>query len=93
MSMILTNLQPSRYGPADQAGAFNETTAAGVVTTALALSRGFLPPTINHTASDGDCDLDVIPNVGRERRIDTVLGNCIGFGSKNAAVVLRRHAG
>jgi 3-oxoacyl-[acyl-carrier-protein] synthase II len=65
--------------------------AAGVVESLLALRDSFLPPTINHDAPDPECDLDVIPNIGRERRIDTVLGNCIGFGSKNAAVVLRRH--
>ena len=39
--------------------------AAGVVATALALSRGFLPPTINQTNPDPDCDLDFIPNQGR----------------------------
>ena len=40
--------------------------AAGIVAAALALSRGFLPPTINQRESDPDCDLDYIPNVGRE---------------------------
>ena len=65
--------------------------AAGVVESLLAMRDSFLPPTINHDVDDPECDLDVVPNVGRERRIDTVLGNCIGFGSKNAAVVLRRH--
>ncbi len=66
--------------------------AAGVVTSLLAMRDSYLPPTINHDVPDPQCDLDVIPNVGRERRIDTVVGNCIGFGSKNAAVVLKRHA-
>jgi 3-oxoacyl-[acyl-carrier-protein] synthase II len=66
--------------------------AAGIVESLLAMRDSFLPPTINHDVPDPECDLDVIPNVGREKRIDTVLGNCIGFGSKNAAVVVRRHA-
>ena len=66
--------------------------AAGVVTSLLAMRDSYLPPTINQDTPDPQCDLDVIPNVGRERRIDTVLGNCIGFGSKNAAVVLKRDA-
>ena len=66
--------------------------AAGVAASLLAMRDGFLPPTINHEAPDPECDLDVIPNDGRERRIDTLLCNCIGFGSKNAALVLRRHA-
>jgi 3-oxoacyl-[acyl-carrier-protein] synthase II len=66
--------------------------AAGVVASLLAMRDSFLPPTINREIPDPECDLDVIPNVGRERRIDALLCNCIGFGSKNAALVLRRHA-
>src|SRR5215212_559376 len=54
--------------------------AAGIVTSALALSRGFLPPTINHTEPDPQCDLDFIPNVGRSARIGAALCNCLGFG-------------
>jgi 3-oxoacyl-[acyl-carrier-protein] synthase II len=66
--------------------------AAGIAASLLAMRDSYLPPTINRDTADPDCDLDVIPNVGYSRRIDTVLGNCIGFGSKNAAVVLTRHA-
>jgi 3-oxoacyl-[acyl-carrier-protein] synthase II len=66
--------------------------AAGVVATALALSRGFLPPTINQSDPDPDCDLDVIPNVGRAAEPDAALCNCLGFGSKNSALVLGRSA-
>ena len=62
--------------------------AAGVVTAALALSRGFLPPTINHRQPDPDCDVDVIPNVGRPAHPAAALCNCLGFGSKNSALVL-----
>ena len=62
--------------------------AAGIVTTALALRDGFLPPTINHREPDAECDLDVIPNVGRSRQVDAALCNCLGFGSKNSAIVL-----
>ena len=64
--------------------------AAGVVTTALAMSRGFLPPTINHTDPDPACDLDVIPNTGRAAGVDAALCNCLGFGSKNSAIVVGR---
>jgi 3-oxoacyl-[acyl-carrier-protein] synthase II len=67
--------------------------AAGVAASLLAMRDSYLPPTINHDVPDPDCDLDVIPNAGRERRIDTFLCNCIGFGSKNAALVFRRHEG
>jgi 3-oxoacyl-[acyl-carrier-protein] synthase II len=62
--------------------------AAGVVTTALALSRGYLPPTINLHDPDPQCDLDFIPNTGRPARPSAALCNCLGFGSKNSALVL-----
>jgi 3-oxoacyl-[acyl-carrier-protein] synthase II len=62
--------------------------AAGVVTAALAIDRGFLPPTINLRHSDPACDLDFIPNQGRAAEIDAALCNCLGFGSKNSALVI-----
>lgn len=71
--------------------------AAGVVATALALQRGCLPPTINLSEQDPACDLDFIPNAGRPASVEAALCNCLGFGSKNAALVLgaadarRRH--
>jgi 3-oxoacyl-[acyl-carrier-protein] synthase II len=64
--------------------------AAGVVATALALSNAFLPPTINQTNPDPECDLDFIPNVGRSAAPEAALCNCLGFGSKNSALVLGR---
>jgi 3-oxoacyl-[acyl-carrier-protein] synthase II len=64
--------------------------AAGIVTAAMALRDGFLPPTINQTQADPGCDLDFIPNVGREAQITAALCNCLGFGSKNSAIVLGR---
>ena len=64
--------------------------AAGIVTAALALRDGFLPPTINHREADPECDLDFIPNVGRARQAEAALCNCLGFGSKNSAIVLGR---
>lgn len=62
--------------------------AAGIVTAALALSRGFLPPTINQVRQDPEVDLDVIPNVGRPAEVEAALCNCLGFGSKNSAIVI-----
>jgi 3-oxoacyl-[acyl-carrier-protein] synthase II len=64
--------------------------AAGVVTAAMALSRGFLPPTINLRDADPACDLDVIANRGRAADVEAALCNCLGFGSKNSALVLGR---
>ena len=62
--------------------------ACGIATTALALHRGVLPPTINQRDPDPACDLDFIPNVSRGVRVEAALCNCLGFGSKNSAIVL-----
>jgi 3-oxoacyl-[acyl-carrier-protein] synthase II len=62
--------------------------AAGVVTAALALSRRFLPPTINLDEPDPACDMDFIPRIGRRAEPTAALCNCLGFGSKNSAIVL-----
>jgi 3-oxoacyl-[acyl-carrier-protein] synthase II len=64
--------------------------AAGVVTAVLAMQRGFLPPTINQRQPDPACDLDFIPNVGRRLDVGAALCNCLGFGSKNSAIVVGR---
>jgi len=64
--------------------------AAGIVTSALAMSRGFVPPTINQQDPDPSCDLDFIPNEGRRADIGAALCNCLGFGSKNSAIVIGR---
>jgi 3-oxoacyl-[acyl-carrier-protein] synthase II len=66
--------------------------AAGVVTAALAINRDFLPPTINLCHPDPACDLDFIPNQGRAAQIEAALCNCLGFGSKNSALVVGRVA-
>jgi len=67
--------------------------AAGGVETgicALAIARGAIPPTINYTTPDPDCDLDYVPNTAREIRVDHVLTNSYGFGGTNASLVLSR---
>ena len=64
--------------------------AAGIVTASLALRHGYLPPTINQADADPACDLDFIPNVGRAVAVPAALCNCLGFGSKNSAIVLGR---
>jgi 3-oxoacyl-[acyl-carrier-protein] synthase II len=69
--------------------------AAGGVETAfcaLALARGVLPPTINYTTPDPECDLDYVPNTAREVRVDHVITNSFGFGGTNACLVLSRHS-
>ncbi len=64
--------------------------AAGIVTATLALREGFLPPTINQEEADPDCDLDYLPNAGRAAEVEAALCNCLGFGSKNSALVVGR---
>ena len=62
--------------------------AAGVVASALAMRHGFLPPTANLDDPDPACDLDLLPKAGRATEVGAVLCNCLGFGSKNSALVL-----
>ena len=57
---------------------------------ALALARGWLPPTLNLRTVDPDCDLDYLPDGGGGRTAETAVSNSFGFGGVNAAVVLRR---
>ena len=64
--------------------------AAGVAATLLAMRDGVVPPTINVDEPDPDCDLDYIPRTCRRLEIEHAVANCIAFGSKNSALVLRR---
>ena len=64
--------------------------AAGVVSAILGMNEGFLPPTINYEEPDPECDLNYIPNRGMAKAVDYALCNCIGFGSKNSALVIGR---
>lgn len=64
--------------------------AAGVAATLLAMRDGVLPPTANLEVADPECDLDYIPDAGRCADIEYAVANCIAFGSKNSALVLRR---
>ena len=57
---------------------------------ALALDRGWIPPTLNWENPDPACDLDVVPQHGRDCEIDHVLSNSFGFGGINACIVLGR---
>ena len=70
--------------------------AAGAVEamfTALALRDGFLPATIHYRTPDPACDLDVVPNQGREAAIRCALSNSLGFGGHNASLLFKRWEG
>jgi 3-oxoacyl-[acyl-carrier-protein] synthase II len=64
--------------------------AAGVAATLLAMRDGVLAPTINLEEPDPNCDLDYVPAPGRRLAIENAVANCIAFGSKNSALVLKR---
>jgi 3-oxoacyl-[acyl-carrier-protein] synthase II len=66
--------------------------AAGVAATLIAMSISQIPPTLNLQNPDKDCDLDYVPESGRRKTIEHAVCNCIAFGSKNSALVLRRVA-
>ena len=70
--------------------------AAGAVEamfTALALKEGYVPPTINYQVPDEECDLDIVPNEGREAEIRYAVSNSLGFGGHNASLVLKKWEG
>jgi 3-oxoacyl-[acyl-carrier-protein] synthase II len=60
------------------------------VASVLAIRDNRIPPTINYDTPDPECDLDIVANVARDARIDTVLSNSFGMGGQNATLVLRR---
>jgi 3-oxoacyl-[acyl-carrier-protein] synthase II len=64
--------------------------AAGLGATLCAMHTNRIPPTINLDDADPDCDLDYVPNEAREANVKTALCNCIGFGSKNSALVVQK---
>ncbi len=66
--------------------------AAGAVESvalALTLKQGAVPPTINLTQPDPECDLDYVPHSAREMRVRTGISTSFGFGGQNAALVMR----
>jgi 3-oxoacyl-[acyl-carrier-protein] synthase II len=64
--------------------------AAGLSATVLMMRDGVVHPTINLDRPDPACDLDYVPNVARAHDVNVALCNCIAFGSKNSALVVRR---
>jgi 3-oxoacyl-[acyl-carrier-protein] synthase II len=64
--------------------------AAGIAATVLGMQAGAVHPTINQENADDACDLDYVANVGRKMDVRVALCNCIAFGSKNSAIVIRR---
>lgn len=58
-----------------------------------AIEHQLIPPTINYTTPDPECDLDYVPNIAQNSKIDLVLSNTFGFGGHNAVIALRKWRG
>jgi len=65
--------------------------AVEAIITIKALHEGFLPPTINYKTPDPECDLDYVPNKGREADIQYALSNSFGFGGHNAVLLFKKY--
>ena len=67
--------------------------AGGVeaIVCALAIKEGYIPATINYENPDPDCDLDIVPNRGREQEVTAAMSNSLGFGGHNATIVLKKY--
>jgi 3-oxoacyl-[acyl-carrier-protein] synthase II len=61
--------------------------------TVLAIRNGKIPPTINYTTPDPECDLDYVPNAARDKKLRVALSNSFGFGGTNAVLAFKRFSG
>jgi len=66
--------------------------AAEALVCIMAIRNGIIPPTINYTHPDPECDLDYVPNVARQAKVTTALSNSFGFGGHNSVLILREFA-
>ncbi len=62
------------------------------IVTAMSLKEGFVTPTIHYREKDEDCDLDIVPNVGRKANLQYAISNSFGFGGHNATIVFKKHS-
>ena len=65
--------------------------AIEVIASVLTIEDSFIPPTINYQHPDPQCDLNYVPNRGINKEVNTVLSNSFAFGSRNAAVVIKKY--
>lgn len=65
--------------------------AIEAIITALAVKDGFIPATINYNTPDEMCDLDIVPNEGREVQVEYAMSNSLGFGGHNASIILKKY--
>lgn len=67
--------------------------SAEAIVCLLAMRDGILPPTMNYTTPDPDCDLDYIPNAPREGKVERALSNSFGFGGQNVSLIFSAFKG
>lgn len=65
--------------------------AAEAVICAKSIAEGYIPATINYETPDPECDLDIVPNVGRAQDVNYAMSNSLGFGGHNATVVFKKY--
>ncbi|MEE8174174.1 MAG: beta-ketoacyl-[acyl-carrier-protein] synthase II, partial [Dehalococcoidia bacterium] len=65
--------------------------SAEAVISILTIINGMIPPTINLTNPDPECDLDYVPHVARQARVRTALTTALGFGGHNSVLVFREY--
>lgn len=66
--------------------------AVEAIFTTMALKDAYIPATINYQVPDEECDLDIVPNEGRNVQVEYAASNSLGFGGHNACIVLKRFA-
>ena len=66
--------------------------AAEAAVCIMTMQNGVIPPTINLTHPDPECDLDYVPNVARQANVTTTLSNSFGFGGHNSVLILRKYS-
>ena len=64
--------------------------AMEAIISVMAMRDGVLPPTINYTTVDEDCDLDYVPNQARDAELNVVMSNSFGFGGTNGVVIFKK---
>ena len=64
--------------------------AIEAVVSIMAMQEGLIPPTINYTTRDEECDLDYVPNVARKAELNAVMSNSFGFGGTNGSIIFKK---
>jgi len=80
----ITSIKPMIGHAMGAAGAF------GALTIIEAIRTGWVPPTLNYSVPDPECDLDYVPNQARQVHVDAGMTNAFGFGGQNASVLIKR---